>query len=113
MAEKQTVLEMMENDPTFQNELAIIGLIRNDLLNASLILGLQETKLTIDSEFYDFDLFYIVLKVMGFSNERIQTSVADFYLDEIKKICVEKNKLEKGVDQKAMKLYYKLKELRR
>ena len=112
MEEKQTVLEMMQNDPTFQYELAIIGLIRNDILNASLTLELQETKLTIDRKLHEFDFFYFVLKVMGFSIERIQTSVANFYLGEIKKICSERNYLEKGVDQKAMELYYKLKKLK-
>lgn len=111
MEGKKTVFEMMENDPTLQNELAIIAMIRNDLLNASLILGLQEIKLTVDREYYDFDLFQIVLKVMGFSNERIETSVANFYLNEIQQICIERKKKEKDLGITAMKLYYKLKEM--
>jgi hypothetical protein len=106
------IFNLMESDPNFQQEVLIIGLIKNDILIACLKYDFMKARHEIDEEFYDFDLNLKALQLIGFSVAEIKNEVSLWYHFQIKIILDSRNKLQYSkswIEEIAMNLYYELK----
>lgn len=114
MEDKLSTIQLMTNDERLKAEITIIALIKNDVLTSMLQLEYQKVKSDLDEQLFNFNINQIVLEVMGFTKERIETEISLVYYFRVSKILkeMETKKLTNAcISQFAMKLYYELKKM--
>lgn len=104
----------MQESAGLKNQVTIVRLITNDLLKYFLLNGLEEKKLSYDSNYYRFDLHNIILESIGFTEDEIRNDVLDWYFKKQKEIIVNPNALNQTkIANTAMNLFFEIKEHRR
>lgn len=64
----------------------IVRLIKQDILMSYLVMGMAEIRVNFNPDFYDFELPGIIMEILGFSKEEIESEIGVAYFGMIQEV---------------------------